>query len=264
MWRWCDVADRRYADEIDALAARFRQMEQTLRDLSTQPMIIPVLNADPGTGYQGNIWAYPDGKLNVRLKDGSVKQYSPVAPVAATASNPTPPPQPVTRQNTWVAQWGQAYRAAGGQTGADNSKLYQGNGDTYNGRQRSLVGFDYASIASALSGSNVTGVEFWIDVRHTWWGSGATAWLGLHNNAAKPGSWTGTIGRDFISSFGVPNSGSGWYSVSTEFGSRIRDGSAKGVTLQAPNDDRAYYLYASGGPGTGSDRMPQLRITYVK
>lgn len=258
------MADRPQADEIDQLAAKLRQIEDRLSDLSTQPLLIPVLNADPGTGYAGNVWTYPDGKLNVRLKDGTVKQYSPVAPVAPAASNPTPVAQPTTRQTTWVAQWGQAYRASGGQTGADNSKLYQGNGDSYNGRQRSLVGFDYASIQSALSGSNVTGVEIWVDVRHTWWNNGGVLWLGLHNNATKPGSWGGTIGRDLVSDFHVPNSGSGWYAIASEFGSRIRDGGAKGVTFQAPNDDRNYYVFTSGGPGTSSDRMPQLRITYVK
>lgn len=234
-------------------------------DLSTAPLLVPVLNADPGTDYPGNFWCMPDGKLRLRLKDGTIKEYSPVAPTVPAATNPAPPPQPVTRQNTWTATWGQAYRANGGTTGGTGSMLYQGSsGDSYNGRQRSLIGFDYASIQSALAGSNVIGVELWLYTNHTYWNSGGTAKLGLHNNAAKPGSWGGTIGRDFVSEGHVPNIGGTWLGLSTEFGSRLRDGSAKGITLQAPNDDRTFYLYASGGPGTAVYLMPQLRITYVK
>jgi hypothetical protein len=248
----------------DALAQRIAALEKRITDLSTAPLVVPVVNADPGTGYAGNIWAYPDGKLNVRMKDGTIKQYASVAPAAPTASNPTPPTQPITRQNVWVAQWGKAYRASGAQTGANNSMLYQGNGDSFNGRQRSLIGFDYAAIQSALSGSDVTGVAVWFEMYHTWWNSGATFWLGMHSNTVKPGTWGGTIGRDFVTSGHVPNGRGVWIPLSTEFGARLRDGSARGLTLQAPNDDRTYYAYAAGGPGTSGELMPQLRITYVK
>lgn len=258
------MANRRPRDPVEALAQRLDDLQKQITDLSTKDIIIPVVNADPGTAFAGNIWAYPDGKLNVRLKDGTVKQYSPVTPAAPTVSNPTPTPQPVTHQGTWTAQWGQAYRASGAQTGGNNTYLYQGNGDSFNGRQRSLIGFDYASIQSALSGANVTGVRLYLTVAHTWWNSGGTFWFGLHNNTSKPGTWGGTIGRDFVTSNHVPKTGTLWINLSTEFGSRFRDGSAKGITLQAPSDDRTYYGYAYGGPGTNSGQMPVLQITYVK
>lgn len=259
------MADRPRLDPVEEFARRIGDLEKRLVDLSTAPLLIPEVSADPDAAYPGNIWTYPDGKLNIRLRSGAIKQYAPIAPAPPPAPPPPPPPQPITYQNDWVATWGQAYRANGGMTGANNSLLYQGSsGDSYNGRQRSLIGFDYASIQSALSGSQVAAVEFGVDVRHTYWDDGGVLRLGAHNNASKPGTWGGTIGRDEITNIQVPNSGMAWYSVSTEFGSRLRDGSALGVTFQAPNDDRNYYVYTSGGPGTPGDRMPILRITYIK
>jgi hypothetical protein len=259
------MADRPARGPIEQMAQRIAALEAAIIDLSTKPLVVPVVNADPGTDYPGNIWIYPDGKVNVRLKDGTVKTSSFGAVSAPTASNPTPPAQPITRSSLWTAQWGQAYRSSGGFTGSDNSKLQMGStGDSYNGRQRSLIGFDYASIQSTLSGSKISRVQFWLYNWHTWYYNGGTYWAGMHNNTVKPGSWGGTIGRDFVSSFHVPNTGPGWYDLATEFGDKLRDGTAKGVTLQAPNDDRTYYGYAAGGPGTAGNQMPQILITYVK
>lgn len=253
-------------DPISQLVQQIAQLQKSIVDLSTKPLLIPILDADPGTGYAGNCWVYPDGRLVVRMKDGSLQQFSSVAAAAAAGSNPAPVAQPITRTDSWTAQWGQQYRASGGYTGSDNSHIGQGSsgGDSYNGRQRSLIGFDYASIQSALSGASISGCRLWIYNLRTWYYNGATYWAGSHSNATKPTTWGGTVGRDFITSFRVPRTGAAWYSISTEFGAALRDGNAKGITLQAPNDDRTYYGYAAGGPGTPSSQMPVLQITYVK
>lgn len=260
------MADKPARDPNEAFAQRIARLEATISELSTSPFIVPIVNSDPAADVLTNLWAYPDGKLNLRLKDGTIKQYAPVAPAPPPAPPAPPPPQPVTRQNTWTATWGQAYRANGGTTGANNAYLYQGSsgGDSYNGRQRSLIGFDHASIQSALAGSQIAAVEMWLYMRHTYWNDGGTLWFGLHNNASKPGSWAGQVGMDFVSQAHVPSVGGVWVGLSTAFGSILRDGGAKGVTLQAPNDDRTFYGYAAGGPGTGGDIMPRIRITYVK
>ncbi len=258
------MAERPARDSVDALGQRIEQLERQINALSTKPLLIPVLEAAPSGDYPGNMWAYPDGRLIVRMKDGTLKQFSSAAASAPSGTNPAPAPQPTTRTSEWISTWGQGYRASGGFTGSDNSKLQQGSsGDSYNGRQRSLIGFDYASIQSALSGASITSVRFWIYSMHTWYYNGGTFWLGMHNNASKPGTWGGTVGRDFVTSIHIPNVGAGWYSLSNEFGASLRDGTAKGLTLQAPNDDRTYYGYAWGGPGTGS-QMPRISITYVK
>jgi hypothetical protein len=259
------MADRPARDPYAALAQRIDAIERKINDLSVKSLMLPILDAAPSSDYPGNAWVYPDGRLVVRMKDGTLRQFSSAAATAASGTNPTPPAQAKTITTEWTATWGQAYRESGGFTGADNSKLHQGSsGDSYNGRQRSLIGFDYASIQSALSGSQISAVRLWIYTLHTWYYNGGTFWAGTHNNASKPGTWGGTVGRDFITSFHVPNTGANWYNLSTEFGATLRNGTGKGLTLQAPNNDRTFYGYAAGGPGTPTSQMPRISTTYVK
>lgn len=259
------MADRPARDPISDLAQRIQALERQVTDLSTRPLLVPILDNLPSVDYPGNIWMYPDGRIVARMKDATVRQVATVSATAAAGANPAPPTQATTRTTEWTAQWGQAYRQSGGFTGGDNSRLVQGSsGDSYNGKQASLIGFDYASIQSALAGSTVSSIRIWLYSLHTWYFAGGTVWTGMHNNTAKPGTFSGGIGRDFVTSFHVPNTGANWYSLSTEFGSRFRDGSCKGIILEAPNNDRTFYVQCAGGPGTPTSNLPRLSITYVK
>lgn len=252
-------------DPMEALRDKIDDLQRQIQELTAKGTYVPVLNAAPDASYPGNIWMYPDGKLNIRDKTGAVKQVALAAPSAPTSSNPTPPPQPKTYTNTWIAQWGQAYRQAGGPTGGNDRYLYHGDSgeSSYNGLQHSLIGFNYSSIQSGLASSTIKKVEIWISQVHTYWNNGATQWVGLHNNSSQPGTYGGVY-KDLISSYHVNPSSSGWHTISTEFGSRIRDNVAKGVILSAPNHDRSFYGYANGGSGTPSEQMPKIRFTYVK
>jgi hypothetical protein len=253
------------ADPTERMAAQIRDLQRVVQELVTRPAYVPILNTAPSADYTGNVWMYPDGKLNMRMKDGTIKQVALAAPSAPTTTNPTPAPQPVTHTGTWRAVWGQAYRQAGGVTGGNDQMLYHGDSgeSSYNGLQKSLIGFPYATIATALSGSTIKKCEFWIYQVHTYWNNGGTQWVGAHSNASQPGSYGGVV-HEQISSFHVNPGQASWHTVSTEFGSRLRDGSAKGVLLTAPTHDRTYYGYAHGGSGTPTEQMPMLRITYVK
>jgi hypothetical protein len=253
------------ADPVEVLLGKINDLQRQIQELATRGIIIPVLNTAPNTAYPGNIWMYPDGKLNIRDKTGTIKQVALGSASAPTGTNPTPPPQPKTYTSTYRATWGQAYRSAGGPTGGDDRMLYHGNSgeSSYNGRQHSLIGFAYSTIASNLAGSTIKKCEFWIYQVHTYWNNGATLWIGAHNNASQPGTYGGIV-HDQISSFHVNPGQAAWHTVSTEYGSRLRDGTAKGVSLTAPSDDRTYYGYAHGGSGTPTEQMPMLRITYVK
>jgi hypothetical protein len=217
----------------------------------------------PDSSYAGNIWAYPDGRLIVKLKDGTLRQYTSASASAPSGTNPTPPPQPTTRVSAWTATWSQAYRSSGGFTGGDDRYLYYGNSgeSSYNGRQKSLIGFDYATIASTLAGSTITACRLFLYNIHTWYYSGATCYVGIHNNTAKPGTYGGAV-EDNVSSFHTSRNLAEWHPVSTEFGSRLRDGTGRGVILEALNDSTTYYGYAAG-IGSGLP-LPQLEITYIK
>jgi hypothetical protein len=249
----------------DDFAARILDLERQVQELKSRPSSVPILAAAPDASYAGNVWGYPDGRLIWRLKDGTLRQVSSVAATAASGSNPAQPAQPTTHQTTWGATWAQAYRSNGGKTGGDDRYLYYGNSgaSSYNGRQKSLVNFDYAAIQAALAGATISAVEIFLQNIHTWANSGATCWVGAQLNAvgSAPGSYGGAV-HDFVSSFHTARDTGAWHTVSTEFGQRLRDAAATGIVLQAPNDSNTYYGYAAGF-GSGQT-VPQIRITYIK
>lgn len=246
--------------------AQIDDLKSQIAELRSRPLYLPVLEAVPDASYAGNFWAYPDGRLVFRLKDGTLRQLSSASASVPAGSNPPPPPQPTTRIGTYTATWSQAYRESGAFTGGDSNNLYYGSSGegSYNGRQKSLIGFDYATIASDLAGSTISSVKLYLFNTHTWFYSGATCYAGIHNNTAKPGTYGGSV-HDFVSSFHTNNGGANageWHTVSNEFGSRLRDGSGKGVILQAPSSSTTYYGYAAA-VGSGLP-APKLQITYIK
>jgi hypothetical protein len=250
--------EERFLEIIDGLKQRIAALE-------ARPLQIPIVDADLSSDYKGNVWMFSDGRLHLRLNDGSIVEFTSGTSGGGSSGTPAPPvpPQPITYETVWSATWTQAYRAAGGFTGGDNEKLYYGNSgaSSYNGRQSSLIGFDYAAIATALSGATVNSVSVYLYNEHTWASSGATVFFGTHTNATKPGTFGGVV-SNFVSSGSTKRSTGAWHAVNTAIGAQLRDGLAKGVVLQAPNDSTAYYGYASG-IGAGPP-IPQIRINYTK
>lgn len=249
----------------DDFAAQIADLKRQIQELKAQPLYLPILQANPDASYAGNMWADPNGTLYFRRKDGAIRQITSAAAGAPSGSNPTPPAQPTTHQTTWGATWAQAYRSSGGKTGGDDRYLYYGNSgeSSYNGKQNSLVNFDYAAIQTALSGATIDGVEIFLQNIHTWAYSGATCYVGTHVHASgsAPSTYGGST-HDFISSFHTDRNKGAWHTVSTEFGQRLRDGTATGIILQAPNNSTSFYGYAAGF-GSGQT-VPQIRITYIK
>lgn len=249
----------------DDFASQIADLRRQIQELKAQPLYLPILQANPDASYAGNVWADPNGVLYFMRKDGSIRQISSTAASAPTGTNPTPPAQPTTHQTTWASTWAQAYRNTGGHTGGDDRYLYYGNSGegSYNGRQKSLINFDWAAMVTALSGATISAVELFLYNVHTWANSGATCWVGTQGNfvGSAPGTFGGAT-HDFVSSFHTARNSGGWHTISTEVGQRIRDGNSTGVILEAPNDSTTYYGYAAGF-GSGLT-LPQLRITYIK
>ena len=250
--------EERFLEIIDGLQKRIVALE-------ARPLQIPIVDTDPPETYKGNIWMFSDGRLHLRLNDGTIQEFTSGVSSGDSSGSAAPvvPPQPVQRETTWAATWSQAYRQSGGYTGGDQENLYYGNSgeSSYNGRQSSLIGFDYANIQATLAGSVINKVEVYLYNEHTWLNAGATVWFGTHSNAAKPSTFGG-VTASFISSGATKRSTGTWHVVSTSIGAVLRDGGAKGIVLQAPNDSTSYYGYASGvGSGTPA---PYIRITYTK
>jgi len=239
------------AREIERLQARVARLEQP------RGLFIPFVDADLDPG-QGNIWAFEDGRVRIRKPSGSVVQVSTTTgtPTSGTPK-PSGSPAPKTITKTWNRTWSHAYRSDGSRRD-DTSRLYYGNGDSYNGKQTSLVGFPYATIQSDLSGSTIKKVELYLYNAYSWWNSGSTIFFGMHNETAEPTTLP-TLVRSNVSNASFSRNQGKWVTVSTEFGTRLRAGTIKGIALMAPNNDRQYYGYVSV-----TDTSPIVRITYVK
>lgn len=242
-----------------------------------QSFVIPTLTTDPDEKDPTNLWMRYDGRLRGRYLNAAGTAFVYVdyplrsditAPPAVPTAPATPPPAPApkTYKTTWTATWSQTYKGDGNQRTDDKGNdylVYGSSGDSYNGTNRSLIGFNYSSIASALAGSTIKLVELKMTNIHAYWNSGVTIYFGIHNVTSKPGSWPdSSIPRHRISwkLFGKPETKT--VSISLDFAKYIRDGNGKGIAIEAPNSSQDYYGFAAGV--TSGYTPPQLIITYAK
>ena len=116
-----------------------------------------------------------------------------------TGSTPVPPrskPPTTTAPTKFTSAFGatysRTYDGGGGTTWDDSSYAYQGKFDSNRGNTRSLIGFNFASIESALAGATRISCYFTFKVAHAYYNTGLTAVIGTHDYAAKPGTWSST------------------------------------------------------------------------
>jgi hypothetical protein len=253
----------RSGDPYDQIMQEIQRLRDDVQSLRSSPFRIPVVDADPVVDLGTNAWLMNDGRLRVRTASGTIKEYAPVGTpggTTTTVAKPTPPPAKKTYTKTWTAQWTQSYQEDNDQrTGTDY--LYYGYADTFNGRQKSLIGFDYNNIKTNLTGASVSKVELFFHQLHSWWNWGGHVRFGMHNNTVKPTSYGGVVKNNMTDATFGPSQAK-WVTVATEFGIRFRDGTGRGVLIDNLTDDHAYYGYGAGVSGNGYP--PQIRITYVK
>lgn len=253
--------------EIERLAKVIQELRDQVTALQAAGLHVPIVDDDPGTQY-GNAWILSDNRLRVRRPDGTIIQVSLTATGTGTSGTPLPAPPAQTRtyQSTWSASWSQTYRGNGDQR-SENS-LHVGYGaDSWSGWQTSLIGWPYATIATALTGATVSKVEIYTYCTHCWWNDGASMGVGSHNFTSAPSSLGARPG--IVSTVHVKGSDQGgepdaqrWKSVSTSFGAGLRAGTQKGTALVAPSTNATYYS-VHAGVGSGLP-VPKIRITYVK
>lgn len=260
-------------DPIAQLQAKIQELERTLRDITgVGKMRIPLLAADPPTtDTSTNIWLLPDGRLRARHRNTAdtawvYREWVSTSPGSGTsASAPAPAPAaPITRVGVYAAQWSQSYRSTGAARTDDGTiRLYYGSsGDPFNGMNRSLVGFNHATIASDLSGSTVTKVQLTLLNIHSWFNSGSDIHFGVHNYTSEPATWTGGgIPRSMVSKHHFNRGQQRTIDLPLYFATDIRDGTGKGIALESPSTSRSFYGYASG---VGDTVTPVLRVEYAK
>lgn len=255
-----------YSPSFSSEAEFVRFIKDMINKQPPRSFIIPTLSGDPSPEDPTNMWLLADGRLRTRHWNGLafvIKEYTPVAPTA-TVPPPLPavPATPITRSQTWEATWTQSYKGDGSaRTDLGEQVLFYGSAGDANGLNRSLVGFDHASIASALAGSTVKAAQLTMTNLSTSLGIGANVYFGIHNSSSEPGTWP-SIPRSkiFRSLFG--SSETKTVNVPIEFATSIRDGAGKGIAIEAPDNNRANYGYAAGVGGGYTP--PRLTVTYVK
>lgn len=264
---------RRPIDPMAAVADQIRRLESRIRELEARPFRIPILGADPPTTDPANLWLFPDGRLRGRHLNPAGSAYvtrewvttAPGSSTSATAVG-TPATAPNSHTVEYPATWSQSYQELGtARTDDGTILLYYGKatGDTVNGRNRSLVGFDYTTIAAALSGSTIESVKLRLQNLGSGVPSGSDIHFGIHNFTSEPATWAGGgIPSSMLAKRNFGPTEMKVVNLPLDFAQAIRDGWGKGIALEAPSDSLEFYGVAAGF-GSGYT-LPTLIISYAK
>lgn len=259
-------------DPIARIQQELAELRRLAEEANRSRFKIPVLAADPPETDPTNIWMFFDGRMRARHRNTAdtawvYREWVPTAAGSSTSATagPATPTIPQTFQIAYPAIWSASYRQSGAaRTDSGDVMLYYGsNGDAFNGMNRSLVGFDYTTIAAALASSTINAVWLSLTNLGAWYDSGADIHFGIHNFTAEPATWAGGgIPRSMISKhhFGKPQQRI--VQMPIEFAQAIRDGWGKGIALESPTSSLEFYGYAAG-VGSGYT-IPSLIINYTK
>lgn len=248
------------------------QFAKALRDLVEErrrprPFVIPVLTADPPTTDPTNLWMRYDGRLRGRYWNGSGYTYvdypmrsditSPPA-VPAYPAAPAPAATPTTYTATYNAVWSQGYLSSGSQRSSTTELPYGNDGNAAYGTQRSLIGFDYATIAATLAGSTVKRVQLHLINLTSWSPGGVTMYYSVHNVPSAPTLWPdASLPYRFVTSAHWARSEAKTIDLPIVFGTSFRESTGKGIAIEAPSNANTFY-------GMASHLSLQLIITYAK
>jgi len=175
---------------------------------------------------------------------------------------------------TWEATWTQSYDGSNNIKPASSTlgRMYQGRYNEYDpgnniyhnpvywGRQRSMVGFNVQDIQKKLNGARIEKIELYLHIDHAWYGSGATAAIGVHPYASQPNKFDVLHYNLKEVKYNSRNEGK-WTEFSREIGEDFKSGRAGGFTLYRESNDLKYYGYWHGMSSSSAYR-PKLRITY--
>lgn len=256
---------------IDELGRRLRDLELQIRLLThADPFRIPVRATDPDVTEPINMWLFPDGRLRARHWNPGgtayvIREWVPTA--AGSSTSATAPaaakPAPISYQKVYVGTWSDSYKQDGTKRTDVPGLLEYGYADATNGRCRSLVGFDHATIATDLASSTVHSVYLTMLNRNAVWPTSTTVYLGVHNFSSSPASWAGAgIPESMVQSEMFTPSQQRTIKVPLTFATRLRDGTGKGIALEVPSDDPAL-AGSMSGYGT-SYTVPMLTVNYAK
>jgi hypothetical protein len=168
-----------------------------------------------------------------------------------------------TYTKTYTATWTGSYNGSNSRTNS-NGDVYQGQYDSGNGNQRSIIGFDSPTIRNDLAGATITKVELTLKNKHWYNNSGGTAVVGTHNSgvSSAPSICPGLNDNRGVFS-GWPKLATWAVNLETTIGDDLRDGAARGICL-GPGISTSHEYYGFFAGYSDSTNRPRLTITYTK
>jgi hypothetical protein len=175
------------------------------------------------------------------------------AATGGTGGTPVVSKQRYTRQ--FENAWFRTFRG-NGTFRTDTPDPFQGYGDSYNGNQVSMIGWN--DWTGWLTGATIERVEIYLYAAKWWFHSGGTAIIGVHANLSPPNSLVNTA-ANLIQVGGWKNAEAKWVELPAQYIDGFRTGAYRGILLgPGPSNDNQYYGRFAGGNNT------LMRITYVK
>lgn len=213
-----------------------------------------VVGSMAGLQYQGTtpgrVWVEDIGPLI------TVDTFDPTTEGGGSDGGSTPVQ---TYTKTYANTWSRSYNGSGALLHS-NDELYQGQYSGTNGNQRSLIGFNYATIQADLAGATITKVELTMKNVHFYNNSGGTAVIGTHSYTSAPSTWSGGSVNESRENESWAKGATKTVTLSNSFGTDLQSGAARGIAI-GPGDSTSltYYGYFDGRVG-----QPKLKITYTK
>lgn len=159
----------------------------------------------------------------------------------------------------------QSYDGSGAKRGVDDiNRAYQGYFSGTYGNQKSVLMFNDAAIASALSGKTVSACKLRYHVLHSYY-STMDVYVGTHNATSVPTTWPPTGAQTGRFVFANQAQGATYIqSLGVATGQEFQAGTTKGITIgPGPGNVFNAYGYLSGYVPSFPSYIPQLQFTYT-
>jgi len=206
--------------------------------------------------YDEDLGWQPDISISANYSASVTLSWNIAAPTAPKPPAP-PPVKTYTATKSFAATWGASYRQNGTKR-TDKLDLYQGYVDSFNGNQKSLVGFNVTGIPS---GADIVSATLSLYANHWYNNSGGIAVIGTHNKSSEPGSWSGSGTNDNrVRYTWNTKTGRRTINLGSTIGQEFLNGTTKGIMLgPGPSTSASYYGYFEDA---GSNR-PVLTLKYT-
>lgn len=167
----------------------------------------------------------------------------------------------------------QAYRSTGAKRTNVGQTLYQGYYSSSYGEHRSILAFDDAHIRSVLAGRVIKSVRLELYSLHFyrgdgnnpigWTRTGARSTSGIPTTYSETWTYSGNYGSQHTWPGGFSGARQQHQSIpmNVALGNALRDGTVRGLTLDAHTTDQNFYCYFHGADGPSAYR-PRLIITH--